>query len=86
MSLPHGPRGCGQPTKNGGPCPQPRLLTGFVTADEQQWPSCCNHQTTKQYVSIRYTDRLADIGAAASVGSVADSYDCEDGATAAGVA
>jgi hypothetical protein len=28
-----------------------------------------------QYVSIRYTDRLADIGAAASVGSVADSYD-----------
>ncbi|MFF4568003.1 IS3 family transposase [Streptomyces sp. NPDC001435] len=28
-----------------------------------------------QYVSIRYTERLADIGAAASVGSVADSYD-----------
>ncbi|MFI6357966.1 IS3 family transposase [Streptomyces sp. NPDC050743] len=28
-----------------------------------------------QYVSIRYTDRLADIGASASVGSVADSYD-----------
>jgi transposase InsO family protein len=28
-----------------------------------------------QYVSIRYTDRLAEIGAAASVGSVADSYD-----------
>ncbi len=27
-----------------------------------------------QYVSIRYTDRLAEIGAAASVGSVADSY------------
>ncbi|MDQ1046282.1 putative transposase [Streptomyces sp. V4I2] len=26
-------------------------------------------------VSIRYTDRLADIGASASVGSVADSYD-----------
>ncbi|MFI6287606.1 transposase [Streptomyces sp. NPDC051018] len=30
---------------------------------------------SKQYVSIRYTDRLADIGASASVGSVADSYD-----------
>ncbi|WP_329171338.1 integrase core domain-containing protein [Streptomyces sp. NBC_01477] len=30
---------------------------------------------SSQYVSIRYTDRLADIGAAASVGSVADSYD-----------
>ncbi|GAA3211680.1 IS3-like element IS987 family transposase [Streptomyces thermocoprophilus] len=28
-----------------------------------------------QYVSIRYTDRLAEIGASASVGSVADSYD-----------
>ncbi|MFE9766618.1 IS3 family transposase [Streptomyces sp. NPDC005808] len=28
-----------------------------------------------QYVSIRYTERLADIGASASVGSVADSYD-----------
>ncbi|MFI5663806.1 DDE-type integrase/transposase/recombinase [Streptomyces sp. NPDC051684] len=28
-----------------------------------------------QYVSIRCTDRLTDIGASASVGSVADSYD-----------
>lgn len=28
-----------------------------------------------QYVSIQYTDRLADIGVSASVGSVADSYD-----------
>lgn len=28
-----------------------------------------------QYVPIRYSDRLADIGASASVGSVADSYD-----------
>ncbi|GCD99136.1 IS3 family transposase [Embleya hyalina] len=28
-----------------------------------------------QYVSIRYTERLADVGAAASVGSAADSYD-----------
>ncbi|MGW4514574.1 IS3 family transposase [Streptomyces sp. NPDC004393] len=28
-----------------------------------------------QYVSIRYTERLSDIGASASVGSVADSYD-----------
>lgn len=26
-------------------------------------------------MSIRYTERLADVGAAASVGSVADSYD-----------
>jgi putative transposase len=28
-----------------------------------------------QYLSIRYTERLAEIGATASVGSVADSYD-----------
>jgi transposase InsO family protein len=28
-----------------------------------------------QYLSIRYTERLAEIGASASVGSVADSYD-----------
>lgn len=28
-----------------------------------------------QYVSIRYSERLTDVGAAASVGSVADSYD-----------
>ncbi|MGM9470213.1 hypothetical protein [Streptomyces murinus] len=28
-----------------------------------------------QHVSIRYTERLAEVGASASVGSVADSYD-----------
>jgi putative transposase len=28
-----------------------------------------------QYLSIRYTDRLADAGAVASVGSKGDSYD-----------
>ncbi|MZE55905.1 DDE-type integrase/transposase/recombinase, partial [Streptomyces sp. SID5770] len=28
-----------------------------------------------QYVSIRYTERLTEVGAAVSVGSVADSYD-----------
>jgi len=30
-----------------------------------------------QYTSIRYSDRLATAGMAASVGSVGDSYDCE---------
>ena len=30
-----------------------------------------------QYLSIRYTDRLADAGIDPSVGSVGDSYDCE---------
>ena len=36
-----------------------------------------------QYVSMRYTERLADAGIAPSVGSRGDSYDCEhDGAAA----
>jgi transposase InsO family protein len=30
-----------------------------------------------QYLSIRYTERLADEGAVTSVGSKGDSYDCE---------
>ena len=30
-----------------------------------------------QYCAIRYVDRLAQIGAVASIGSVGDSYDCE---------
>lgn len=30
-----------------------------------------------QYVAIRYTERLAEAGAVASVGSTGDSYDCE---------
>ena len=29
----------------------------------------------KQYLSIRYTDRLAEAGIACSVGSVGDAYD-----------
>ena len=31
-----------------------------------------------QYLSIRYTERLAEAGAVASVGSRGDSYDCDD--------
>jgi putative transposase len=30
-----------------------------------------------QYTSFRYTQRLADLGIAASVGSVADAYDTQ---------
>ena len=30
-----------------------------------------------QYLSIRYTERLDEAGAVASVGSKGDSYDCE---------
>jgi putative transposase len=39
-----------------------------------------------QYLAIRYTERLAEIGAVGSVGSVGDSYDCEHRAVAAAVA
>ncbi len=35
-----------------------------------------------QYVSIRYTERLAEAGIEPSVGSVGDSYDCEYGLAA----
>jgi transposase InsO family protein len=30
-----------------------------------------------QYVAMRYTNRLADVGAAPSVGSAGDAYDCD---------
>jgi transposase InsO family protein len=32
-----------------------------------------------QFTSVRYGERVADIGAVPSVGTVADSYDCDDG-------
>lgn len=35
-----------------------------------------------QYLSIKYTERLAEAGIEPSVGSVGDSYDCEYGIAA----
>jgi putative transposase len=35
----------------------------------------CHSDASSQYVAIRYTERLGEIGAAPSVGSVGDSYD-----------
>jgi putative transposase len=35
----------------------------------------CHSDAGSQYMSIRYTDRLAEIGAAPSIGTVGDSYD-----------
>ena len=35
----------------------------------------CHSDAGAQYTSIRYTERLAELGAAPSIGSVADSYD-----------
>ena len=38
----------------------------------------CHTDAGSQYTSVRYTDRLADIGATPSIGTVADSFDCDD--------
>jgi hypothetical protein len=37
-----------------------------------------------QYLSIKYTERLAEAGVEPSVGSVGDSYDCKYGGAARG--
>jgi len=37
--------------------------------------SCITATTAAKYLSIRYTERLAEVGAEPSVGSVGDSYD-----------
>ena len=43
---------------------------------QEKFPDLVHHSDRGvQYLSIRYTDRLADVGAAASVGSRGDSYD-----------
>jgi transposase InsO family protein len=41
---------------------------------EYRWP-CAPFRSRKQYLSIRYSERLAEAGAVASVGSRGDSYD-----------
>ena len=38
----------------------------------------CHTDAGSQYTSISYTERLSDVGAAPSIGTVGDSYDCED--------
>jgi putative transposase len=38
----------------------------------------CHTDAGSQYTSIGYTERLSDVGAAPSIGTVGDSYDCED--------
>ena len=44
----------------------------------------CHSDAGCQFTSYRYTQRLADAGIAASIGSVGDSYDCEDPAVEIG--
>lgn len=38
----------------------------------------CHNDAGSQYTSIAYTDRVDEIGAAPSIGTVGDSYDCDD--------
>jgi len=38
----------------------------------------CHSDAGSQYVSIAYTERLEEVGAAPSIGTVGDSYDCEE--------
>ncbi len=46
----------------------------------QPWRTSLIHHSDRgvQYVSIKYTERLAEAGIEPSVGSVGDSYDCEN--------
>ena len=43
----------------------------------------CHSDAGSQYTSVAYTDRLDEIGAAPSIGTVGDSYDCDDPVAAA---
>ena len=37
----------------------------------------CHSDAGSQFTSIRYGERLAEIGATPSIGTVGDSYDCQ---------
>ena len=45
----------------------------------------CHSDAGSQFTSIRYGERLDEIGARPSIGSVGDSYDCEQDGPAAGM-
>jgi len=52
--------------------------------DQGQLGGLIHHSDAgSQYTAIRYADRLTDAGALASIGTVGDSYDCEDRGVAA---
>jgi putative transposase len=43
----------------------------------------CHSDAGSQFTSLRYGERLAELGAVPSIGSVGDSYDCDDAPAAA---
>ncbi len=52
------------------------LEMAIWTRQQHEYPGLVHHSDRGvQYLSIRYTERLVDVGAAASVGSRGDSYD-----------
>ena len=51
------------------------LEMGIWARDEIAEGLMCHSDAGSQYVAIRYTERLDEIGAAPSIGSVGDSYD-----------
>ena len=53
------------------------IATSFIEALRRPFESA-------QYLSIKYTERLAEAGIEPSVGSVGDSYDCKYGGAARG--
>ena len=79
------PAADGRPGDDNGARPHPSerrlclfIATSFVKVLRRPLESA-------QYVSIKYTERLAEAGVEPSVGSVGDSYDCKYAAAARGV-
>ncbi|QYG91743.1 IS3 family transposase [Iamia sp. SCSIO 61187] len=59
--------------------PLDALEMAIWTRDGHRLDGLVHHSDAgSQYTSIRYADRLADTGAVASIGTVGDSYDCDD--------
>ncbi len=47
----------------------------LLTPNFARWSDCTLAITASQYTSIRYSERLAEIGARPSIGTIGDSYD-----------
>jgi len=58
--------------------------TGAAVHWCSRWCRAATGFESAQYLSIKYTERLAEAGIEPSVGSVGDSYDCKYGGAARG--
>jgi transposase InsO family protein len=60
-------------------------IAAFEWSSQPPSSWCCdNRLKSAQYLSIKYTERLAEAGIEPSVGSIGDSYDCKYGGAARG--